>query len=158
MSASIWGTGHNRRTKIAAMSSAALRIGAVLRIENAGATDASAAVRGEVPHCTHYAPYLDRILYYGEDGPQFGRELTKRRTSMAEKMKKAKTPAKPRTNVASAGMIAAKKATVAKPMIAKTPTHEEIARLAHRYFVERGGKNGADRQDWLRAERELKGA
>jgi len=30
--------------------------------------------------------------------------------------------------------------------------------LAHRYFVERGGKNGADQQDWLRAERELKGA
>jgi hypothetical protein len=77
---------------------------------------------------------------------------------MAEKMKKAKTPAKPRTIAASAGMSAAKAATVGKPLTAKTPSREEIAQLAHRYFVERGGKNGADRQDWLRAERELKGA
>jgi hypothetical protein len=49
-------------------------------------------------------------------------------------------------------------AAAGKPLTAKTPSREEIAQLAHRYFVERGGKNGADRQDWLRAERELKGA
>jgi hypothetical protein len=77
---------------------------------------------------------------------------------MAEKVKKAKAPAKPRTKAASAETIAVKKATDGKPMTAKTPSREEIAQLAHRYFVERGGKNGADRQDWLRAERELKGA
>jgi hypothetical protein len=77
---------------------------------------------------------------------------------MAEKAKKAKATAKPRTSAAPAKKTTAKKATVGKPPAAKTPTHEEIARLAHRYFVERGGKNGADRQDWLRAERELKDA
>jgi len=77
---------------------------------------------------------------------------------MAEKVKKAKAPAKPGTSAASAKQTAAKKATVGKPPVGKTPSHEEIAQLAHRYFVERGGKNGADRQDWLRAERELKGA
>lgn len=76
---------------------------------------------------------------------------------MAEKVKKAKTPAKPRTNAASVKTTMVK-AAVGKPLTAKTPSREEIAQLAHRYFVERGGKNGADRQDWLRAERELKGA
>jgi hypothetical protein len=77
---------------------------------------------------------------------------------MAEKVKKAKATAKPRTSAAPAKKITVKKAAVGKPPVAKTPSHEEIAQLAHRYFVERGGKNGADRQDWLRAERELKGA
>jgi hypothetical protein len=77
---------------------------------------------------------------------------------MAEKVKKAKATAKPRTNADSVKTTMVKAAAVGKPLTAKTPSHEEIARLAHRYFVERGGKNGADRQDWLRAERELKGA
>ncbi len=77
---------------------------------------------------------------------------------MAEKAKKAKAPAKPRTSAAPAKKATAKKAAVGKPAAAKTPSREEIAQLAHRYFVERGGKNGADQQDWLRAERELKGA
>jgi hypothetical protein len=77
---------------------------------------------------------------------------------MAEKAKKAKATAKPRTSAAPSKKSAVKKVAVDKPPAAKTPSREEIAQLAHRYFVERGGKNGADQQDWLRAERELKGA
>jgi hypothetical protein len=36
-------------------------------------------------------------------------------------------------------------------------SHEEIARLAHRYWAERGGQHGNHVEDWLRAERELRG-
>jgi pyocin large subunit-like protein len=76
---------------------------------------------------------------------------------MAEKVKKAKAAAKPRTNAASVKTTMVK-AAVGKPLTAKTPTSEAIAKLAYRYWKERGANNGQDRQDWLRAERELKGA
>lgn len=36
-------------------------------------------------------------------------------------------------------------------------SHEEIAKLAHRYWAERGGQHGHHVEDWLRAERELLG-
>jgi hypothetical protein len=51
----------------------------------------------------------------------------------------------------------AKKQTVAEQVIAATPTHEEIARLAQQYWAERGRQDGQAEQDWLRAERELMG-
>jgi hypothetical protein len=35
-------------------------------------------------------------------------------------------------------------------------THEEIARRAYQLFLERGGENGQDVNDWLRAEAELR--
>jgi len=38
----------------------------------------------------------------------------------------------------------------------KTPSHEEIARLAYSYWELRGRPEGSDLEDWLRAERELK--
>lgn len=77
---------------------------------------------------------------------------------MAEKIKKAKAPAKPRTTTASVKTTVVKAAAVGKPETAKTPSREAIAKLAYRYWKERGANNGQDRQDWLRAERELKGA
>ena len=39
----------------------------------------------------------------------------------------------------------------------RTPTYEEIAQLAERYWAERGWQDGYAEQDWLRAERELLG-
>jgi len=45
--------------------------------------------------------------------------------------------------------------TVVAP--APTPTREEIARLAEKYWMERGRTDGSAEQDWLRAERELLG-
>ncbi len=36
-------------------------------------------------------------------------------------------------------------------------SHEEIARLAHRYWAERGRQHGHNEEDWFRAERELLG-
>jgi Protein of unknown function (DUF2934) len=38
----------------------------------------------------------------------------------------------------------------------KAPSHEEIARLAYRYWELRGRPQGAGLDDWLRAERDLK--
>jgi Protein of unknown function (DUF2934) len=35
------------------------------------------------------------------------------------------------------------------------PTHQEIATLAYRKFLERGGQDGRAIDDWLEAEREL---
>ena len=37
------------------------------------------------------------------------------------------------------------------------PTHAEIARLAHRFWEERGRHHGSHVADWIRAEQELSG-
>ena len=37
-----------------------------------------------------------------------------------------------------------------------SPSHEEIAKLAHSYWVARGYANGSPEQDWLHAEQELR--
>jgi hypothetical protein len=72
---------------------------------------------------------------------------------MAETIKKAKAPAKPRAATGEAKKT--KKSTVAEQVIAMRPSHEEIARLAQQYWAERGWQDGQAEQDWLRAEREL---
>ena len=38
-----------------------------------------------------------------------------------------------------------------------TPTYEEIAEAAYRRYLERGGQHGYDFDDWLDAERSLRG-
>jgi hypothetical protein len=81
---------------------------------------------------------------------------------MAETVKKAKAPAKPRaakpavTADAVKKTTPAKKKTVAEQVKATTPSHEEIARLAQQYRAERGWQEGQAEQDWLRAEQELR--
>jgi hypothetical protein len=84
---------------------------------------------------------------------------------MAETVKKAKAPAKPRaatttkkeaaatTPNATPAKAASKKAT--ESAAPRVPTHDEIAALAHKYWAERGHQHGHAEQDWLRAEREL---
>lgn len=37
------------------------------------------------------------------------------------------------------------------------PTHEEVSRLAYRFYLERGGQNGSPAEDWQRAEQTLRG-
>lgn len=80
---------------------------------------------------------------------------------MAEKVKKAKAPAKPKATAATTATPAttktttAKRQTVAEKVTATTPTHAEIAQLAQQYWAERGWQDGQAEQDWLRAEREL---
>jgi Protein of unknown function (DUF2934) len=69
---------------------------------------------------------------------------------MTETVKKTKAPAKPRKT-------AAKKETIAEVPKTATPSREEIAELARKYWAERGWKDGYAEQDWLRAEQELRG-
>jgi hypothetical protein len=46
----------------------------------------------------------------------------------------------------------------AKKQTATAPSREEIARLAEKFWAERGRPEGSPEQDWLRAEQELKTA
>jgi len=79
---------------------------------------------------------------------------------MATKKSAAKKTATPKTATKKTAVkkTAVKKAPAKKPVVAKPePTHEQIAELAHKYFHEHGGHGAAPDEDWLRAERELKG-
>jgi hypothetical protein len=71
---------------------------------------------------------------------------------MAETMKKSKVAAKPKA--------AAKRKTEPKrgPRLMKPAIvpHEEIERLAHRFWAERGYSHGQAEVDWFRAEQELR--
>jgi Protein of unknown function (DUF2934) len=78
---------------------------------------------------------------------------------MAE-TKKASTTKKPLATTAKPP-APKEPATINKPTRAKvmqmSASHDEIARLAHRYWAERGHQHGNDAEDWLRAEQELRG-
>lgn len=67
---------------------------------------------------------------------------------MAEKVKKATAPAKPRK-------AAAKKVKAAPASRPSMPPREEIEKLARAYWEQRGYQDGYAEQDWLRAEQEL---
>jgi Protein of unknown function (DUF2934) len=79
---------------------------------------------------------------------------------MTDTEKKMTKPRKPRTTAVKA---AESKATVPNKSAARSKvmqmkaSHEEIARLAHRFWTERGRQHGHDTEDWLRAERQLLG-
>ena len=90
-----------------------------------------------------------------------------------ETVKKTKAPAEPKKTAkaveggtGSAVKAAPKSAakTKAAPKLeavdiaaSRTPSYEEIAQLAERYWAERGWQDGYAEQDWLRAEQELLG-
>lgn len=67
---------------------------------------------------------------------------------MAETVKKAKAPAKPRKT-------AAKKDKATEPSRPAMPSREEVEKLARAYWEQRGYQDGYAEQDWLRAEQEL---
>ena len=69
--------------------------------------------------------------------------------------KTVKKAAKKTVAKAAVKKAVAKKAPATKAK--RTPTHEEIAALAHKFWQQRGGHHGSDAQDWARAEKELKG-
>jgi hypothetical protein len=74
----------------------------------------------------------------------------------------AETPKKPATRKkTSASASAIKEIAPKRTSGAKAPvvgvSHDEIARLAHRFWSERGRQHGHDAEDWLRAEQELRG-
>ncbi|HEY1803732.1 MAG TPA: DUF2934 domain-containing protein [Terracidiphilus sp.] len=67
---------------------------------------------------------------------------------MADTVKKAKAPAKPRKTVT-------KKADAVAAPLAVMPSREQIEFLARNYWAQRGFQDGFAEQDWLRAEQEL---
>ena len=69
---------------------------------------------------------------------------------MAETVKAVKKSRKPRKSTA-------KKSRDTKAP-AKAPTHEEIARLAYRFWAEGGYQDGRAEEDWYLAQRELQPA
>jgi hypothetical protein len=83
---------------------------------------------------------------------------------MTEMEKKPTKARKPQTAAKTAEVKAtAPKTNAARKNVTqmKAPlmraSHEEIAKLAHRYWLERGRQDGHDAEDWFRAERELLG-
>lgn len=75
---------------------------------------------------------------------------------MAETTKKTTTRKKTSASAGAPTNIASKK-TSAKAFVGKGVSHEEIARLAHKFWSERGYQHGHDAEDWLRAEQTLLG-
>jgi hypothetical protein len=75
--------------------------------------------------------------------------------------KTAKSSAALKTSRTAVKKAAPKAKTAAKSAIAagipEAVTHHQIAARAYGYFLERHGKHGHHEQDWLRAERELRG-
>lgn len=88
---------------------------------------------------------------------------------MAETIKKAKSAPKPRKTAAkkkSEGAAAANPVTENHHVNPHEHSHEnghkrvpqeEIARLAHQFWQERGHKHGSHIDDWFRAEQHLRG-
>ena len=78
---------------------------------------------------------------------------------MAEN-KKAKAPAKSRNASAKKTpailSMTAPAAKAPSTAIAKSVSHDDVARLAHRFWSERGFQHGHHEEDWFRAERELR--
>ena len=72
---------------------------------------------------------------------------------MAEKVKTTSTSTKQRKPAAKKTAAAPKKAEVTTIAVSR----EEIARLAHRIWAERGHQHGRAEEDWLRAEELLRG-
>ena len=63
------------------------------------------------------------------------------------------------TKTAEAGTAPKKRKPAAKKQTpAAPPAWEDIARLAEKYWAERGWPEGSPEQDWLRAEQELRTA
>ncbi|MCL2661430.1 MAG: DUF2934 domain-containing protein [Acidobacteriaceae bacterium] len=85
-------------------------------------------------------------------------KVSKPRKTAAKKaattVKTVKAKAAPSAASAKNGAVAAVAAAAPSSVKAK-PTHEQIAALAHKFYVERGCKHGFHDQDWHRAVREL---
>ncbi len=62
----------------------------------------------------------------------------------------------PRTKMARESENVSDKTAEVSPKPQPAPSHDEIARLAHSYWLDRGDEPGSPEEDWLRAERDLK--
>jgi hypothetical protein len=76
---------------------------------------------------------------------------------MTETTKKPTTRKKTSASASAPKEIAPKRKTLAKVSEIRVVQHDEIARLAHRFWADRGFQHGHDAEDWLRAEQQLLG-
>ena len=60
-------------------------------------------------------------------------------------------------DLAEAANLLVKQVDVSGPASPSAPTPEEIATLAHKLWIDAGSKGGTAEQDWLRAEKQLRG-
>ena len=72
---------------------------------------------------------------------------------MAETVKKTKAPAKPRKAPAKKTVNNVEAIDAQQRGV----SHDDVARLAHSYWKQRGGAHGNHEDDWYRAEQELRG-
>lgn len=75
-------------------------------------------------------------------------KVKKTKAETVKKTKAAKAPAKPRKTPA-------KKAAILTMSPPKPVSHDEVAKLAHQFWSERGFQHGHHEEDWLRAEQTL---
>ena len=85
--------------------------------------------------------------------------VRKPRTAATPKAEVAapQTAAKPTTKPAAKPAAKTKAAPKYKSNLVLMVSREEIAILAHRFWLERGGQHGHDAEDWIRAEQTLMG-
>lgn len=74
---------------------------------------------------------------------------------------KAKSARKPKVDAAPKTAAAPRKKTALTNGLPSNVTemkisHEQIAQLAHQFWIERGYRHGEDTEDWFRAEQELR--
>ncbi|HTW61536.1 MAG TPA: DUF2934 domain-containing protein [Terracidiphilus sp.] len=78
---------------------------------------------------------------------------------MAETVKKAsstKAPSKPRKSAAKKAAENGASNNVSSNVTEIKFSHDQVAQLAHKYWAERGQKDGHHLEDWFRAEQELR--
>jgi hypothetical protein len=84
-------------------------------------------------------------------------ESVKKTTSKPKANSKAKAPTKSSSKKVAETNGAAKSNGVPSNLTEMKLSREQIAQLAHRYWIERGHQHGHHEEDWFRAEQELRG-
>jgi hypothetical protein len=85
-------------------------------------------------------------------------ESVKKTTSKPKGTTKAKTPAKSSSKKKIAATNGVSKANGHPSNVTEMKlSREQVAQLAHRYWIERGHQHGHHEEDWYRAEQELRG-
>lgn len=88
-----------------------------------------------------------------QTGPAQG---NRRRTSRASSEASDRSPAT-QTMVTTSEEVLANASLNAGAALAAQPTYDEIAQAAYQRYLTRGGSDGHDMDDWIEAERELRG-
>jgi hypothetical protein len=86
-----------------------------------------------------------------ESAPKLSSESTKSKPPVSKHRTTART--KPVSSLSEPAVAVAVVETIVSP----AASHDDIAKLAYSYWLERGCQGGSPEEDWTRAERELLG-